>query len=180
MRRSPTLALLAAAVASAACSGPAPTKPSPAFYDITPAPARSGETVLRGVSGTSGDEHFQLLGYTAGMPATPGSHIEVPAVNGQYVRLHLLVTNTARTSATLPLAAQRVETSDGTAYSPDLPTMSLKRQPLTPDLYAQSRLEFDLWYDIPAAAVPVKAVLQGTTPYSTTPPPAVHLALPPA
>ena len=174
------LRLLAALVLccglSTACAGEEEGPPGPEVYEQTPRPVRDGERAVRAPAKNSGELLFRVLGVTDGLKRTTGSHAEVEAKHGQYVRARVLVENLGRTSTEVDLAGQRLVTSGG-SFSPDGPTMTLKRQPLRPELGGGVRLEFDLWYDIPAGLRPSGMVLLGSTPYTTSPPPAAEIPL---
>lgn len=159
------------------CAGEEEGTRGPEVYGQTPRPVRDGERAVRAPAENSGELLFRVLGVTDGLTRTTGSHAEVDARRGQYVRVRVLVENLGRTSTELDLAEQRLVTSDGGSFSPDGPTMTLKRQPLSPELGATVRLEFDLWYDIPAGLRPGGMVLLGSTPYTTSPPPAAEIPL---
>ncbi|WP_106399106.1 DUF4352 domain-containing protein [Actinocorallia populi] len=162
----------------AGCSGQEEEARGPERYRQEPRPVRDGERAVGSPARPSGELLFQVLGVTHGIARTTGSHAEVDARRGQYVRVRLLVENKGRTTAGLDLGEQRLETSGGRSFSPDGPTMTLKRQPLSPELGGGVRLEFDLWYDIPAGLRPSGMVLLGGTPYTTAPPPAAEIPLP--
>ncbi|MEO3784971.1 DUF4352 domain-containing protein [Actinocorallia sp. B10E7] len=184
MRRppgSPPLRLLAAVALCAGvlsgCAEEGKSPPGPAVYEQTARPVRDGERAVRAPAENSGELLFRVLGVTDGLARTTGSHAEVDARHGQYVRVRLLVENLGRTSSELDLGEQRLVTAGGGSFSPDGPTMTLKRQPLRPELGAGVRLEFDLWYDVPAGLRPGGMVLLGSTPYTTSPPPAAEIPL---
>jgi hypothetical protein len=158
------------------CAAEKEGSPGPEVYQQAPRPVRDGERAVRAPARNSGELLFQVLGVSDGMARTTGSHAEVDAVRGQYVRVRVLVENLGRTSSEVDLREQRLVTSGG-SFSPDGPTMTLKRQPLRPELGGGVRLEFDLWYDIPAGLRPSGMVLLGSTPYTTSPPPAAEISL---
>lgn len=172
-----SLSAVLSVVLLSGCSGGGTAAKSPQVYDQTPRPVRVDERPVHAAAKNSGEVLFRVLGVTDRLARTAGSHAEVPAKNGQYVRIRVLMENLGRTNTDLDLASQRLVTSDGRSFSPDEPTMAVKRQPLAPSLGAGVRLECDLWYDIPAEERISKVTLLGTTPYSTVPPPAAEIPL---
>lgn len=150
------VAALAAAVLTVGmvtgCAGQAPA-PGPALLPVPPEPVRTGERPLTGPGTVDGDTLFQPLGLTTGMASVIGSHADLPA-KGEYVRLRVLLVNTGRNSAVLDPNKQLLVTGDGGTHAPDPQAMLIKRQPEKVDLGTGNRTEFDLFYDVPAGAVP--------------------------
>jgi len=145
------LLLAALFVLLAAC---APSPPAgPLSYDLPARPVRDGEAPLHVPPTMSGDTQFELMGLTAGMTTVIGSHADWPA-KGQFVRLRVAVTNTARTTALFDARHQVLVASDGSTSHPSEDAMLIKRQPANVDLGSSVRLEFDLWFDIPKEAHP--------------------------
>jgi hypothetical protein len=133
----------------AACSSPPP--PGPPTYELVPRPVRTDEIPLHVPPAMSGDTQFELIGLTSGMPTVIGSHADWPA-HGQFVRLRVAVTNTARTTTLFNTRHQVLVASDGSTTHPSDDAMLIKRQPAEVDLGSTVRLEFDLWFDIPKEA----------------------------
>ncbi|WP_283133505.1 DUF4352 domain-containing protein [Rhizohabitans arisaemae] len=160
---SPLLAgVFAALLAVAGCTGdagpsrtpgPGAAEPTPA-YELTPRPVRRDEVALRVAPVSDGDTAFTPIGLTTGLPSIVGSHADFDA-QGSFVRLRLVVVNNGRTNTVLDPRRQLLLDSAGAEHRPDPQAMTIKRQPIEPfSLGASVRLEFDLWYDIPAGAVP--------------------------
>lgn len=133
----------------ASCSGGHGAK-RPQTYALPAQTVRPDEKAMRLRPVSDGDTSFTLLGLTTGMPELVGSHADVQP-KGRYTRVRLLVVNEGRTTALLDNTRQRLLTADGHAYPPDQNAMQVKRQPEHIDLGAAVRLEFDLWFDIPAS-----------------------------
>jgi hypothetical protein len=155
---SPAAVLVAAASALAGLLGgcapaPPPPPPAPVTYPLTPRPVRNGEVPLDPAPVTEGDTVFELIGLSTGMPSVVGSHAEWPA-RGRFARVRLVITNTGRNSVPFDANRQLLRTADGLELAPDPQAMLIKRQPGRFDLGPTDRLEFDLYYDIPADAVP--------------------------
>lgn len=144
------LGWLVAVVVAGCAAGP----PAPAVYPSPPRPARPSETVTTPVPTTDGDTVFEIIALTTGMRTVLGSHAELPA-KGQYVRLRVAVSNSGRNSVLLDTSRQLLRTADGATYPPDPQAMLVKRQPAKPEVGPGNRFEFDLYYDVPAGAVPV-------------------------
>lgn len=142
----------AAIVGAAALLGPAPA-PTVPTYDLVPRPVRTSEIPLHMAPVRSGDTEFEFLGLTPGQPTVIGSHADWPA-KGQFVRIRVAATNTGRTTVLFDTRHQVLVASDGTQAHPDEQAMLIKRQPSNVDLGSAVRLEFDLWFDIPAGTQP--------------------------
>lgn len=170
------LSVLVPLLLLAACSDD-PEPRGPEAYDQVPRPVRDGESAVRAPITNSGEIEFKALGLTANQERIAGSHAEVESKNGQYVRIRILLINAGRTNADVPLGKQQLVVTDGKVFAPDEPTMILKRQPLLPSVGAAVRLEFDLWYDIPKGLVPKALRVVGSTPYTTSDPPAIDIPL---
>ncbi|GAB3664729.1 DUF4352 domain-containing protein [Actinocorallia lasiicapitis] len=164
----------------AGCGGtPDDQGPRPEVYDEPARTVRPDERAYPAQTRTSGEIEFRVLGVTTGITAVAGSHIEIPSVHGQDVRVRIAVRNTGRTNFYLHIGEQRLATADGRTHPPDTETMRLKRQPLDEvEIGANVRVEFDLWWDIDAAAVPRTVKLLGTSPYSVNDPPTADFPLP--
>ena len=145
---------LLAIAAIAAIAGCAFAPPPPATYAASPRPVRPSETATTPVPTADGDTVFEIIGLTTGLTTVLGSHAELPA-SGSYVRLRVVVSNTGRNSVLLDTARQLLRTADGATYAPDPEAMLVKRQPARAEVGPGNRFEFDLYYDVPAGAVPV-------------------------
>lgn len=130
-------------------------------YQLPARTARPDERAVRPVTAVDGDTAFTVIGVTTGLPELAGSHADVKAEKGQFVRIRVVVVNNGRTTALVDVMKQRLRTSDGGSHTPDLNAMLIKRQPQRFDAGASVRVEFDLWYDVPAAARPVGLTLYG-------------------
>ena len=137
--------------ALSACSGEEHSPAGPATYAFTPRPVRPDERAVRLAPAADGDTSFTVIGLTTAMPELVGSHADTKP-RGQFVRIRLVLVNNGRTNALVDVMRQRLVTADGRTYRPDLDAMTIKRQPMKLDVGAAVRVEFDLWYDIPAAA----------------------------
>jgi hypothetical protein len=154
LRRVTPAAAMLLAVGLAGCSSTAPSPvqgSTSATYELGPRPVRPDETALRLPTANNGDTAFTLIGLTTGIPTIVGSHAEWQA-KGQYVRIRLVVTNTARTSVLFDTRRQLLVDAKGAIVAPDDQAMLIKRQPDKFDLGANVRVEFDLYYDIPKDA----------------------------
>jgi Domain of unknown function (DUF4352) len=151
----PALALLALLLL-AACSPSEPT-PAPATtsatptYELAPRKVRPDEIALRLPPQNDGDTEFVLIGLTNALPTLTGSHIDFNA-KGLFYRIRVVVTNNGRTNVDFDTRKQLLITQDGATHIPDDPAMTVKRQPDQFVLGAGVRVEFDLYYDIPADA----------------------------
>ena len=129
---------------SSVSAGPAP---SPTYQP--PRTVRPSETPLATASAVSAPLTVAVIGLRAHQRLLVGTHADV-APRGEFVRLRVAVQNDSRTFASVTLADMRLVTADGTVHRPDSQAMAIKRQPETVDLGSQNRVEFDLWYDVPA------------------------------
>jgi hypothetical protein len=144
------LATVAALVCGAlgGCSGGDKAE-RPETYALPTQTARPDEKAMHLRPVSDGDTSFTLLGLTTGMPELVGSHADVRP-RGRFTRVRLLVVNDGRTTALLDNTRQRLLSADGHSFPPDQNAMQVKRQPEHIDLGAAVRLEFDLWFDVPA------------------------------
>lgn len=151
-RRAPSL-LAALALVTAGCTAeqPASREPEPT-YPLSPREVRPDERPLD-VTGKDGDTEFVVIGMTSGMEALVGSHAESPAKES-YLRLRLVVTNTGRSTVLFDAMRQRLVLAAGSAAKPDSQAMLIRRQPEEFDLGSGVRVEFDLYYDVPADTKP--------------------------
>jgi hypothetical protein len=164
-----TLLALAAAVV-AGCDGddePA-ARPSPT-YPGQPRAVRVDERPLRGETVRDGEFLFTAIGLTDRMRALFGSHAEFPA-DGQFVRVRLVVENTGRNIQRLYARQQLLITDAGSRHGVDPEAMTIKRQLMEVDVGSGVRVEFDLWYDVPATARPTAIWLAGRPPLGSTAP----------
>ncbi|REE99778.1 DUF4352 domain-containing protein [Thermomonospora umbrina] len=135
---------------------------APAATYLLPArTARPDEKAVRPVTAVDGDTSFTVIGITTGLPELAGSHADVKAEKGQFVRIRLILVNNGRTTALVDVMKQRLRTADGASHRPDLNAMLIKRQPQKFDAGAAVRVEFDIWYDIPTGARPTAMTLYG-------------------
>ncbi|GAA3211729.1 DUF4352 domain-containing protein [Actinocorallia longicatena] len=104
---------------------------------------------------------FIPLGVTTGITSVIGSHADLPSKNGQVVFVRLAVINHYRTFHDLDVRKQLLVTSDGRQWEIDGQATSIKRQPTRLSLGSGNRVEFDLYYDIPATARPKELLLYG-------------------
>jgi hypothetical protein len=145
---------LVLAIASTGCADAPEPAPGPAVYALAPRPVRPDEKPLVPVPTHEGDTVFELIGLTTGMATVLGSHAELPA-KGQFVRIRLVISNSGRNSVPFDANRQLLITTDGAEHAPDSQAMLIKRQPGRFDLGQTDRLEFDLYFDIPAGAAPM-------------------------
>ncbi|MFG2000185.1 DUF4352 domain-containing protein [Spirillospora sp. NPDC048911] len=144
---------------TAGCSGDDDSPESAPTYELSPRPVRPDEKALKLAPVSDGDTSFSVIGFTV-MPEITGSHANVKA-RGKFVRVRLVMVNNGRTTTLVDVNKQRLLSSDGASSKPDYDAMIVKRQPFKFDLGAAMRVEFDLWYDIPAAAKPTALRLYG-------------------
>lgn len=147
----------------AGCSSPGAGEEQPgapastthqATYQLPPRTARPDEVALRGEDVRDGDTSFTLIGLTTDLTRLIGSHVEFEAQNGQFIRVRLVVVNLGRSGVLFDTARQLLVLTDGSTHVPHRSTMMVKRQPDKFDLGAGVRVEFDLYYDVPADAEP--------------------------
>lgn len=174
MRRlGPALVLV---VALAGCT-PAPPGPSAPLYQLPPRPVRAGETPLAHPPVVNGDTEFTVLGLSS-LDSILGSHAEWRPKQGRLVRVRLVVANLGRSGTVFDTKAQRLVTADGAVLAPDPEAMLIKRQPGEFELGAAVRLEFDLYFDVPARTRPTALrVTGGATLFQTPDAPATDLPL---
>jgi hypothetical protein len=142
-------AILVLPVVLAGCSGtgrdPTPT------YSTAPRPVRAGETAVHTAPRADGRITFTVIGLRTGITYVVGSHGDQKA-QGRFVRVRLVAANGYPNFHTLGLGRERLLTTDGKAYAISENATRIKRQPDSLDIGAGDRIEFDLWFDIPAAA----------------------------
>ena len=124
--------------------------PSPTYLG-PPRTVRPSETPLATATVVGDPFTVSVIGLRAHQRFLVGTHADI-APRGEFVRLRVAVQNDSRTFASATLADMRLVTVDGTAHRPDSQAMAIKRQPETIDLGSLNRVEFDLWYDIPAGS----------------------------
>jgi hypothetical protein len=154
------LAAVLCGCSTATTAGPPPSSSAPPTYAIPPEPVRNGETALHIPPAQAGDTMFTLLGLTSGIATMVGSHAEF-AATGQFVRIHLVITNVGRSSVLFDTHRQELILADGTTRQTSLDAMTIKRQPAQFDLGAAVRVEFDLYWDIPKDAKPAGVRVHG-------------------
>lgn len=165
------LVLVVAACAPAPAAGP----PS---YPLPPRPVRAGETPLARPPVVNGGTEFTVLGLST-LDSILGSHAEWRPKQGRLVRVRLVVANLGRSSSVFDTKAQRLVTADGAVLAPDPEAMLIKRQPGEFELGASVRLEFDLYFDVPAQTRPTALrVTGGATLFQTPDAPATDIPLP--
>ena len=144
------MAAIAAAIAFLTGCGAGAPAPAPT-YPLPPRPVRTGETPGHAAPRADGRVTFAVIGIRAGITYVVGSHGDQKSHLGQFVRVRLAVTNGYPTFHTLDLGKERLLTADGRAYGIDGNATRIKRQPDTLDVGSGDRVEFDLWFDVPAA-----------------------------
>ncbi len=147
------LAVVLSGVIACGTSPSALPTDAPATYEQAPRTVRPNETALDLPPTVEGDTAITLIGLSTGLPSVIGSHAEWPA-KGQFVRIRVVATNTGRSTLQFDSRRQLLLTADGAAHPPDSQAMLIRRQPTTFDLGAGVRVEFDLYYDVPADAKP--------------------------
>ncbi|TDD77855.1 DUF4352 domain-containing protein [Actinomadura darangshiensis] len=173
----PAAAVLAAALASASCSGSGHADKRPA-YKIPAETAREGESVPEGKTGRSADMLFTVIGFRTAMTDVMGTHAAMDA-KGAFTRVRVLAVNTGRDIQVFDTWKQRLVTTDGKAHSPDVNATMIKRQPERLSVGSSMRVEFDLWFDVPRAAKAKAVRLYGSPPVgATTDPAPAEIALP--
>jgi uncharacterized protein DUF4352 len=152
------LLLVTATLAAACSSGGGTDEPSPtttsssATYELPPRPVRPDEVPLRDHPVMDGDTSFSLIGLSTDMPSLIGSHAEMEAQNGQFIRVRLVVLNMGRSTVLFNAMRQQLILTDGKTVTPNEPAMLVKRQPDQFNLGANVRVEFDLYYDVAKTA----------------------------
>ncbi|NEA22464.1 DUF4352 domain-containing protein [Actinomadura bangladeshensis] len=165
--RPPAALVLAAALLIAGCSG----SDAAATYKIPSEKARDGESVLQGRTGQSADMRFTVIGLSDAMTDVMGTHAAMDA-KGAFTRVRVLAVNTGRDIQVFDTWKQRLVTTDGRAYSPDVNATMIKRQPERISVGASMRVEFDLWFDIPRGAKTKAVRLLGSPPVGSVSDPA--------
>lgn len=167
--RPPAALALAAALLIAGCSGSG--SDAAATYKIPTEQARDGESVLQGRTGQSADMRFTVIGLSDAMTDVMGTHAAMDA-KGAFTRVRVLAVNTGRDIQVFDTWKQRLVTTDGRAYSPDVNATMIKRQPERISVGASMRVEFDLWFDIPRGAKTKAVRLLGSPPVGSVSDPA--------
>lgn len=160
------VAVVVVVVSLAGCTAPRAERqeqsaPASTTYEQPPRTVRPDEVALPGKPVRDGDTTFSLIGLNTGMKALVGSHAEFTAQNGQFIRIRLVVVNVGRTGVLFDTDRQLLVLTDGTTHAPHRSTMMVKRQPDQFDLGAGVRVEFDLYYDVPADAEPAALMAFG-------------------
>lgn len=152
--------LLGGCGAAPVAAGPTPTASSAETYPVPEQTVRPDEKALRVPTTADGDTAFTLVGLTTEMSTLIGSHAEFHA-KGQFVRIRMSVVNNGRSSVSFA-ARRHVLLDDRRAeHTTDSQAMTIKRQPDVIDLGANVRLEYDVYYDIPADAKPLALRVYG-------------------
>ncbi|WP_067806071.1 DUF4352 domain-containing protein [Actinomadura formosensis] len=168
---------LAAILALAGCSGSGHATSLPT-YKIPAEKAREGESVPRGKTGRSADMSFTVIGFSGAMTDVMGTHAAMDA-KGAFTRVRVLAVNTGRDIQVFDTWKQRLVTTDGRTYSPDVNATMIKRQPERLSVGSSMRVEFDLWFDIPRGARTKAVRLYGSPPVgAATDPAPAEIALP--
>ncbi|MBW4719933.1 DUF4352 domain-containing protein [Saccharothrix obliqua] len=146
------------------CAGPEATSaPPPSTVTTYPVPAeavRPDEKALHLPTTADGDTAFTLLGMTTGMTTLIGSHAEFQA-KGQFARVRLSVVNNGRSSVLFNARRHVLVDDQKHEYAVDTEAMTIKRQPESFDLGANVRVEYDVYYDLPATAKPMALRVYG-------------------
>ncbi|MEV3919418.1 DUF4352 domain-containing protein [Actinomadura coerulea] len=168
---------LAAALTAAGCSGSGQATSLP-DYRIPAEKAREGEAVPEGKTGKSADMRFTVVGFREAMTDVMGTHASMDA-KGAFTRVRVLAVNTGRDIQVFDTWQQRLVTTDGRTYSPDVNATMIKRQPERLSVGASMRVEFDLWFDVPRGAKTKAVRLYGSPPVgATTDPAPAEIGLP--
>ncbi|GAA4371563.1 hypothetical protein GCM10023088_24170 [Actinomadura verrucosospora] len=168
---------LAAALPLAGCSGSGRATSLP-DYKIPAEKAREGEAVPEGRTGKSADMRFTVVGFREAMTDVMGTHASMNA-KGAFTRVRVLAVNTGRDIQVFDTWQQRLVTTDGRTYSPDVNATMIKRQPERLSVGASMRVEFDLWFDVPRGARTRAVRLYGSPPVgATTDPDPAEIKLP--
>lgn len=109
--------------------------------------------VVRGRRVRDGHIQFEVLAVTAPVRAIVGTHAEFEP-RGEYVRVRLAVDNLDSTFHDVLSHGQRLLDRAGRTFEPSVDAMRIKRQPDDVNLGSGDRLEFDLWFDVPAGDQP--------------------------
>jgi hypothetical protein len=149
------LILLAVIIGLVSCRGssPAPgvvSTPTPTYL-IAPRTARLSETPVATASAVATPLTFTVMGIRAHLPAMVGTHIEFdPPAGDEYARVRIAVENGDSTFHDVVPARQSLLLAGGATAAPYDQAMGVARQPDTISLGARDRVEFDLWYALPA------------------------------
>ncbi|WP_242887248.1 DUF4352 domain-containing protein [Actinomadura litoris] len=164
------LALVLAAVPLAGCSGSGDGR-SAATYAIPAEKVRESEAATTGRTGRSADMEFTVIGFRERMTEVMGTHAAMGA-HGAFARVRLLAVNTGRDIQVFDTWKQRLVTTDGRSYGPDVNATMIKRQPERLSVGAAMRCEFDLWFDVPRGSKAKAVRLQGSPPVGAVSDPA--------
>ncbi|WP_242902102.1 DUF4352 domain-containing protein [Actinomadura terrae] len=177
MRSAAALALaLAAAVPLAGCSGE--KHDSATTYAIPAEKVRESEAATTGKTGRSADMQFTVIGFREQITEVMGTH-GVMGAHGAFTRLRLLTVNTGRDIQVFDTWKQRLVTTDGKVYTPDVNATMIKRQPERLSVGAAMRCEFDLWFDVPRGSKAKAVRLYGSPPVgAVSDPPPAEIPLP--
>jgi hypothetical protein len=162
-RRDTAVALSGLLVGGAIAAGvaaslwPADHKPAPtaatASTDPLEIPLRDREIALPAHTYQSGEVSLVPLRMTCGLSEVVGTHAEWFA-QGQYCRIRVVITGDDGFTHTFDPGKTTMTTTAGAAIDPDIAqAQQIKRQPdrlIT--VYAHTRLEFDIYYDVPRTA----------------------------
>lgn len=94
---------------------------------------------------------FRVTQVQAPIPFIIGTHAQFDP-KGTFVRVRLSAQNPDSVFHTVVPEDQRLADAAGHLYEPSVDAMRIKRQPVTVDLGAGNVLEFDVWFDVPAAS----------------------------
>ncbi len=143
--------LLAAAGCSSTPAGPAPH--ATRATEVAPRPT------VTPPDATCGRLEIRVLGVQGGRPVIVGTHAEWPSRAGQFVRVRVSATNLDGTFHTFHALRSPIIDAGGTSTLPNRQAMLIKRQNEDVSLGGENQARFDLWYDLPPTARPVRLVL---------------------
>jgi hypothetical protein len=163
------LVLLVLTGCAHATNTPAPTKLG--RYALTAPTLRTGEAPAAAGVTRTGHLLWRVLGLTVGLPSVFGTHAELSA-QGQFVRVRLQLEVDDSTFHDVASTDIRILDTVGRTYPASRNALLVKRQPLDLNVGARDILAFDVYADLPVAAVPASIRLPGDDG------PAVSVALP--
>jgi hypothetical protein len=103
---------------------------------------------------------LQVLGVQGGRQVIVGTHAEWQSKAGQFVRVRIYATNLDGTFHTFHLLQGPVIDADATSTLPDRQAMLIKRQSEDVVLGGENQARFDIWFDLPTTAHPVRLMLR--------------------
>ncbi|MQY16749.1 hypothetical protein SRB5_69520 [Streptomyces sp. RB5] len=120
---------------------------------------REDEHPLDGKEHRSGLILFRPLGIRCHIEVITGTHLDYYP-KGQLCRIRVAATMTGSTFATIDNRLHRLVLDNGTKTEIDWQVTQIKRQPAETEVAALGTTVYDLWFDIPRNAQPVRLELK--------------------